>query len=61
VALLVDDAVSPHFTHFIDPVGELITAILDMDHGLATWFVAAVHVGDAQGFAPISFGTGAES
>ena len=34
VAALVDQPPSPHLADFVDAVGELIAAILDMHHGL---------------------------
>ena len=44
---LVDEAPAPHLADFIDAVGELIAAILDMDLGVAHRQIAAVDVGDA--------------
>ena len=45
VTPLVDEAASPHLADFVDAVGELITAILDMDFCRAHRQVAAVDVG----------------
>ena len=46
VAPLVDEAPSPHLADFVNAVGELIAAILDMDLGVAERQVAAVDVSD---------------
>src|SRR5271165_5900474 len=42
---LIDEAASPHLADFIDTVGELVAAVLDMDLGVAHRQVAAVDVG----------------
>jgi hypothetical protein len=42
----VHDAPSPHLATFIDPVGELIPAVLDVDRGIAPQPVAAIDIGD---------------
>ena len=47
VAALVDQPPAAHLADFIDAVGELIAAVLDMDFGLAERQIAAVYVGDA--------------
>ena len=47
VAPLVDHAAAPDFADFVDAVGELVAAVLDMDPGRVPRQVAAVHVGDA--------------
>ena len=47
VAPLVDQAAAPHLADFIDAVGELIAAILDVDLGVAERQIAAVDVSDA--------------
>ena len=47
VAALVDQAAAPHLADFVDAVGELVAAILDMDHGVAQRQIAAVDIGDA--------------
>jgi len=44
MTLLVDEAASPHLADFIDAVGKLVAAILDMDLGIAQREVAAVDV-----------------
>ena len=52
VARLVNDPALPDFTHLIDFVGELITAILDVDHRAMAREVPAVHIRDPQQFLP---------
>ena len=52
VAPLVDEAAVPHLADFIDAVGELIAAVLDMDRGVAHRQIAAVDVGDAGHWLP---------
>ena len=44
---LVDEPPSPHLADLIDPVGELVAAVLDMDDRVAMGPVAAVHIGNA--------------
>ncbi len=34
VAALVDDAAVPHLADLVDAVGELVAAVLDVDHGV---------------------------
>ena len=45
---LIDDPAVPDLADLIDAVGELIPAILNVDHGLMVAPVAAVHISDAQ-------------
>jgi hypothetical protein len=45
---LVDKVPIPHLADFIDPVRELIPAVLDMDGGITMRNVAAIHVSDAR-------------
>src|SRR4029077_5173738 len=52
VARLVNDPALPDFTHLIDSIGKLITAILDVDHGAMAREVPAVHIRDPQQFLP---------
>ena len=47
VAALVDQLAAPHLADFIDAVGELIAAILDVDARMRERQVAAVDIGDA--------------
>jgi hypothetical protein len=44
---LVDDPPSPHLADLVDPISELITAVLDMDERVAMAPVAPVHIGTA--------------
>ena len=48
VAPLVDEPGVPHFADFIDAVGELIPAILDVDRRLTQREIAAVDIGAAR-------------
>jgi hypothetical protein len=48
MARLVDDTTLPDLADLVDSVGELITPILDMDHGVIATDVATVDIGDAQ-------------
>jgi hypothetical protein len=43
----IDELAAPHLAHFVDAVGELIAAILDMNAGFAMRHVAAVDIGNA--------------
>jgi len=52
VARLVNDPALPDFTHLINSIGELITAILDVDHRAMAREVPAVHIRDPQQFLP---------
>jgi hypothetical protein len=52
VARLVNDPPLPDFTHLVDSIGELITAILDVDHRAMAREVPAVHIRDPQQFLP---------
>ncbi len=56
MAPLVDQATAPHLADFIDAVGELIAAILDMDLGVAHRQIAAVDVGYAGHWAILDIG-----
>ena len=47
VAALVDQRAAPHLADFVDAVGELVAAILDMDHRVRVRQIAAVDIGDA--------------
>ena len=47
VAALVDQAAAPHLADFVDAVGELVAAVLDMDAGVRERQIAAVDIGDA--------------
>ena len=38
---------APHLANLINAVGELVSAILDMDHGVAAPEIAAVNIGNA--------------
>jgi len=48
VQALIDDAAAPHLAHFIDAIGELVAAILDVDGGRPLQQIAAVHIGNAR-------------
>ncbi len=48
MAPLVDDAAVPHLADLVDAVGELVAAILDMNHSLAAGNVPAVDIGNAR-------------
>ena len=45
--LLADQPAAMHGEYFVDPVGELVAAVLDVDLGRAVGHVATVDVGDA--------------
>ena len=45
---LVDQPAAEHGDDLVDPVGELVAAVLDMHRGAAMRLVAAVDVGDAR-------------
>ena len=47
VRLLVDHPPAAYGGNLVDPVGELVTPVLDMNVGLVVGQVAAVHVCDA--------------
>ena len=49
---LVDQAASPHLADFVDAVGELVAAILDMNRRVAMRQIASVHIGDARHVIP---------
>src|SRR5262249_53754526 len=48
VAPLIDHACAPYLADFIDAIGELVAAVLDMDGSRAVRQVAAVHIGNAR-------------
>ena len=43
---LVNQPATAHLADFVDCVGELVAAILDVDLGIAKWQITAVDVGD---------------
>jgi hypothetical protein len=47
MAALIDQFAASHFAYFVDAVGELVAAILDMNAGFAMREVAAVDIGNA--------------
>jgi hypothetical protein len=47
VSPLVDETTTPHLTHFIYAVAELIAAILDVNFGVRERQVTAIDVSDA--------------
>ena len=47
VALLVDDMAVADLADLVDTIGELVAAILDMDHGLSAGKVSSIHIGAA--------------
>jgi hypothetical protein len=47
VAALVDQPAAPHLAYLVDPVGELVAAVLHMHARGTMRYVASVHVGDA--------------
>src|SRR6266545_846616 len=48
VAPLVDHPAAPDLAQLVNAVGELVAAILDMDHGVAPRQIATVDIGNAR-------------
>jgi hypothetical protein len=44
MAFLVDQGAAKDFAHFVDAIGELVAAVVDMNHGVAVQDVAAVDI-----------------
>src|SRR5450631_2044363 len=44
MAFLVDQAAAKNFADFIDTVGELVAAVIDMNHGVAVQHIAAIDI-----------------
>ena len=44
MAFLVDQAAAKNFADFIDTIGELVAAVIDMNHGVAVQHIAAIDI-----------------
>ena len=44
MALLVDQGAAKDFAHFVDAIGELVAAVVDMNHGVAVQDIAAIDI-----------------
>src|ERR1700736_1305293 len=44
MAFLVDQGAAKDFAHFIDAIGELVAAVIDMNHGVAVQDIAAIDI-----------------
>jgi hypothetical protein len=57
VAPLVNQPTAPHLANFINPVGKLVAAILDVNFGVVERQITAIDVGNAgHGFQVSGFG-----
>src|SRR3984893_2569637 len=44
MAFLVDQGAAKDFAHFVDPIAELVAAVVDMNHGVAVQDIAAIDI-----------------